>query len=169
MPPCNHPWSAVSPAHGVTVNAAGMIDADLRALPHPLTCSPPRRDLPARGLRRWRLERRRRLDLGSDDRGAATTTTAPTPGGAPKTVTITVKNAAPVGGIQRATVAKGDNVVLVVHSDVADEIHVHGYNLMQDVAAGGTARITFVADVPGRFEAELEQHGTQIADLTVTP
>jgi hypothetical protein len=40
---------------------------------------------------------------------------------------------------------------------------------MKDVAAGGTVRLTFVADVPGRFEAELEQHGTQIADLTVNP
>ena len=59
--------------------------------------------------------------------------------------------------------------MLVVHSDVADEIHVHGYNLMKDVAAGGTVKISFVADVPGRFEAELENHGTQIADLTVTP
>ena len=95
----------------------------------------------------------------------ATTTTAPVA----KTVTITVKNAVPVGGIQRATVTKGNQVVLVVHSDVADEIHVHGYNLMKDVAAGGTVKISFVADVPGRFEAELENHGTQIADLTVNP
>ena len=107
---------------------------------------------------------------GSSD-AAGTTTAHPTTTTAPvgRTVTITVKNAVPVGGIQRASVAKGDEVTLVVHSDVADEIHVHGYNLKQDVAAGGTAKITFVADVPGRFEAELEQHGTQIADLTVTP
>ena len=81
---------------------------------------------------------------GSSDAAGSTgsaTTAATTHGAdaAPKTVTITVKNAAPVGGIQRATVAKGDEVVLVVHSDVADEIHVHGYNLKQDVAAGGTA------------------------------
>jgi hypothetical protein len=94
----------------------------------------------------------------------ATTTTA-----GPKTITIVVENAAPKGGIKRATVAKGDKVVLVVHSDVADEIHFHGYNLSTDVAAGGVGRIRFVATVPGRFEAELEQRGVQIADLTVTP
>ena len=107
---------------------------------------------------------------GSSD-AAGTTTAPPTTTTAPvaRTVTITVKNAVPVGGIQRASVTKGDEVTLVVHSDVADEIHLHGYNLKQDVAAGGTARITFVANVPGRFEAELEQHGTQIADLTVNP
>jgi hypothetical protein len=103
--------------------------------------------------------------VGSTEAATTATTTAPVA----KTVTITVKNAVPVGGIQRATVAKGDEVELVVHSDVADEIHVHGYNLMKDVAAGGTVKISLVADVPGRFEAELENHGTQIADLTVTP
>ena len=59
--------------------------------------------------------------------------------------------------------------VLVVHSDVADEVHLHGYNLAADVAAGGVARIEFVAGVPGRFEAELEQRGVKIAELTVTP
>ena len=99
------------------------------------------------------------------------TTTAPqtTTTAGPKTITVVLENAAPTGGIKRATVAKGDSVVLVVHSDVADEVHLHGYNLSTDVPAGGVARIRFVATVPGRFEAELEQRGVQIADLTVTP
>ena len=80
------------------------------------------------------------------------TTTAPEPAtttAGTKTITIVVENAAPVGGIKRATVAKGDNVVLVVHSDVDDEVHLHGYNLATDVAAGGVGRSDFVADRPG--------------------
>jgi ABC-type glycerol-3-phosphate transport system substrate-binding protein len=101
-----------------------------------------------------------------------TTTTAAepttTPDGA-KTITIVLKNAAPEDGIKRATVAKGDSVNLVIHSDVEDEVHLHGYNFSADVAAGGTATINFVANVPGRFEVELEQRGVKIADLTVTP
>ena len=100
---------------------------------------------------------------------ATTTAPATTTTASAKTITIVVENAAPKGGIKRATVAKGDKVVLVVRSDVADEIHLHGYNLSTDVAAGGVGRIRFVATVPGRFEAELEQRGVQIADLTVTP
>ena len=109
--------------------------------------------------------------VATTTRPEAATTTAPatTTTAGPTTITIVVENAAPDGGIKRATVAKGDNVVLVVHSDVADEIHLHGYNLSTDVAAGGVGRIRFVATVPGRFEAELEQRGVQIADLTVTP
>jgi hypothetical protein len=75
----------------------------------------------------------------------------------------------PKNGIVRATVKQGDKVVLVVKSDVADEIHLHGYDLKTNVAAGGTARLLFTATIPGRFEVELESRSTQIADLTVEP
>jgi len=97
------------------------------------------------------------------------TTTTPAGSSTKKKITITIENATPIGGIKRVSVSKGDTVALVVASDVSDEIHVHGYNLKRDVAAGGAASIAFVANIPGRFEVELEQHGTQIADVTVNP
>jgi hypothetical protein len=74
-----------------------------------------------------------------------------------------------VGGIKRATVAKDKQVVLTVRADVADEVHVHGYDLMKDVAPGAPAVIAFKATIPGRFEAELEERSLQIAELTVNP
>jgi heme/copper-type cytochrome/quinol oxidase subunit 2 len=98
---------------------------------------------------------------------AATTTGEETAG--PEVVRIVVESGVPKGGIVRESVSDGDRVAIVVESDVADEIHVHGYDLSRDVAAGGTARIVFRADVPGRFEVELERQGVQIADLTVEP
>jgi hypothetical protein len=106
---------------------------------------------------------------------AATTTTAPTTtatptttaANAPVTIRVVVKGGKPVGGIQRATVKKGQKVAIVVHSDVADEVHVHGYDLKKDVAAGGTVRIVFPATIVGEFEAELESRGLQIVDFTV--
>ncbi|MGH3137862.1 MAG: hypothetical protein ACRDPV_15360 [Gaiellaceae bacterium] len=97
-----------------------------------------------------------------------TTTTQTTPPVDKLTeVRIVVVNGAPKGGIVRETVDKGDRVVLVVKSDVADHVHLHGYDIMRDVAAGGTARIAFRAKLRGRFEVELEDRGVQIADLTV--
>ena len=87
----------------------------------------------------------------------------------PTVVSIVVVDGAPKDGIVRQSVDKGDRVVLVVKSDVADEIHVHGYDKSTDVAAGGTARLPFTATIPGRFEVELENRGVQIADLTVNP
>jgi ABC-type glycerol-3-phosphate transport system substrate-binding protein len=98
---------------------------------------------------------------------ATTTTGTTTAANSPVTIRVVVKGGKPVGGIQRATVKKGQNVAIVVHSDVADEIHVHGYDLKKDVAAGGSVRIVFPATIVGEFEAELESRGLQIIDLTV--
>jgi hypothetical protein len=111
---------------------------------------------------------------GSDDNSSATSTTqtttteeTTTEATKPTVVSIVVVNGQPQGGIVRQTVSKGDRVVIVVKSDVADEIHLHGYDKSTDVTAGGTARLPFTADLPGRFEVELESRGVQIADLTV--
>ena len=71
--------------------------------------------------------------------------------------------------ITHKTVKQGDTVALVVTSDVADEIHLHGYDLKSNAGPGKTARIAFVAKIPGRFEIELEDHGVQIGDLEVEP
>ena len=114
---------------------------------------------------------------GSDDSGSAssteatttTETTTTTEAEAPTIVRITVVDGASQGGIVRQTVNKDDQVVLLVTSDVADEIHLHGYDVAREVAAGDTVRLPFKATIPGRFEAELESRGVQIADITVEP
>lgn len=98
---------------------------------------------------------------------AETETTTTTEAAKPTVVSIVIVKGVPKDGIVRESVDKGDRVVLVVKSDVADEIHLHGYDIMRDVAAGGTARLPFTASLPGRFEVELEDHGVQIAELTV--
>ncbi|MDT7624734.1 MAG: hypothetical protein QOF99_5635 [Pseudonocardiales bacterium] len=71
------------------------------------------------------------------------------------------------GGVSRVPVRLGSPVTLVVTSDVADEVHLHGYDRKVDVPAGGTASIDFVADQAGVFEAELESRGTQLVQLEV--
>ncbi len=59
--------------------------------------------------------------------------------------------------------------MLVVSSDVVDEVHLHGYDKSVDVTPGTPARLAFVASLPGRFEVELEDRALQIADLEVSP
>jgi hypothetical protein len=56
-----------------------------------------------------------------------------------------------------------------VRSSVADEVHVHGYDLMKDVEPGKTVTFSFPADITGIFEVELEGAGKQIAQLRVDP
>lgn len=105
----------------------------------------------------------------TDTTTTSTTAETTTEVAKPTVVRITVVDGAPQGGIVRTTVSKGDKVVLVVKSDVADEIHLHGYDKAKDVTAGGTIRLPFKATIPGRFEAELESRGVQIAEITVEP
>jgi hypothetical protein len=94
---------------------------------------------------------------------------APTPAPAVKTVRITVRDGRAVGGIARDKLEQGEQVVLVVRSDVADHVHLHGYDVMVDVAPGKPARLRFKATIPGRFEVELEDRGLHIAELEVRP
>jgi hypothetical protein len=69
--------------------------------------------------------------------------------------------------IERVDVDLDERVVLVVRADVADHVHLHGYDIMSDVAPGQPARIAFRATIPGQFEVELEDRRQQIAQLTV--
>lgn len=84
-------------------------------------------------------------------------------------VQIVVKGGKPVGGIRNVTVAKGRRVMLFVTSDVADEVHLHGYNVMRDVAPGEPAQLTFRATIVGTVEVELEQRGVPLARITTKP
>jgi hypothetical protein len=98
-----------------------------------------------------------------------TTSTATSTPAEPAVRTINVVNGQPEGGIKTISYDKGDQVRLKVSSDVADEIHVHGYDLMKDVEKGGSVEFSFAASIEGRFEIELENAGTQIANLEVDP
>jgi hypothetical protein len=94
------------------------------------------------------------------------TTAPPPPPPPPAQVRIVVRGGLPVGGPRRVTVSRGRRVVLTVTSDVSDHVHLHGYDLMQDVGPGMPARIDFRATRPGTVEAELEDQGVQIARIT---
>lgn len=81
--------------------------------------------------------------------------------------TIEVREGRPVGGIARIEVDEGGEVHITVTADVEDEVHVHGYDLMEDVAPDAPAEFSFTADRPGRFEIELEERELQIGEFTV--
>jgi len=83
--------------------------------------------------------------------------------------TIVIKNGEPVGGIAQLTYNKGEEVRFKVDSDVSDEVHMHGYDIMKDVKAGGSVSFDFPATIEGVFEAELEGRKEQILELTVNP
>jgi Cu-Zn family superoxide dismutase len=84
--------------------------------------------------------------------------------------TIVVENGEPVGGIEELEYSAGEQIRFKVTGDEAEEIHVHGYDLMEDIpAGGGTVEFDFPAEIEGIFEGELEGQGTQILELRVNP
>jgi hypothetical protein len=101
--------------------------------------------------------------LKKDDSSKTTSNT----GG--KVTTIVIKHGKPVGGIADLTYNKGEQVRFKVDSDVSDEVHMHGYDIMKDVEAGGSVSFDFPATIEGVFEAELEGRKEQILELTVNP
>ena len=72
------------------------------------------------------------------------------------------------GDTGRVPVAVGTQVTLVVTSDAADDVHVHGYDLTADLAPGTPAEISFDATIPGVFEVELHEAGTALLALQVS-
>jgi hypothetical protein len=98
---------------------------------------------------------------------APTTTQAEPPG--PQRVVVVVRNGQPMGGVKHAEIDQGSEVLFIVRSDVSDHVHLHGYDLLADVAPGQPARIRFRATQPGVFEAELEDRVVPIAELEVRP
>jgi hypothetical protein len=87
----------------------------------------------------------------------------------PAVPTVRVVDAKPQGGVKKLDFDKGDQIRFKVVSDTADEIHVHGYDLMKDVEEGGSVSFSFKGSIDGRFVVELEDHGEQIAELDVAP
>jgi hypothetical protein len=112
----------------------------------------------------------------SNDRTTATTSSSskqpPSGDGKPARpaiTTIVAKNGKPVGGIAEISVNEGERVRFKVDSDVSDEVHMHGYDIMKDVEAGGSVTFDFPATLEGIFEAELEGRKEQILELRVNP
>jgi hypothetical protein len=101
----------------------------------------------------------------------ATETTPTTTASEPEAtrILVEVRDGRPVGGVRRAEVERGERVVLVVRSDVADHVHVHGVDIFQDVAPGAPARLQFRPQAPGVLEIELEDRHLLVAQLEVRP
>lgn len=94
---------------------------------------------------------------GGDDGGTGKT----------DTITISVANGKVDPPTHRQQVAQGDTVKLVVTSDEADEVHVHGVDLEEELTPGKPTTITFVAKDPGIYEVETHESGLQLVQIEV--
>ncbi|MCO1654243.1 hypothetical protein [Pseudonocardia humida] len=103
---------------------------------------------------------------GCSSTGPSAATPATAPDGTLR-IEVGYAGGAVAGGVVRYAVPVGSTVELVVASDVADEVHLHGYDRSSFVTAGASTAIRLDADLPGVFEVELEQRGVPLAELQV--
>lgn len=101
---------------------------------------------------------------------AETTETTPPKPPEPEIPTIEIRDGEPVGGVERLRYRKGGDVVFRVRSDeTTGHVHLHGYDVLKDLEPNGTVTFEVAADVDGRFEVELEDTATVIAEVEVLP
>jgi hypothetical protein len=101
--------------------------------------------------------------------GSASSSASGTPSaGTQQRIEVTVAGGKASGDTGRVQVAMGTSVTLVVTSDVADEVHVHGYDKEAELSPGQPSEIQFDATIPGVFEVELHHAGTVLLRLQVS-
>jgi hypothetical protein len=84
------------------------------------------------------------------------------------TLALTVAKGKVTGDTGRVKVPLGSRVRITVTSDVADEIHVHLYDLKQEISANQPGSIEFTADKPGVIEVELEHAKLPLTRLAIS-
>ena len=85
-----------------------------------------------------------------------------------QTIMVNVVDGAPEDGVQRAQVDVGSVVALMITSEVTEEVHVHGYDILRAVSDGRPAHFAFNAEIPGVFEVEFEGSGRLLLQLEVS-
>jgi cytoskeletal protein RodZ len=93
---------------------------------------------------------------------------SPSPSASVVTISAAVANGKVTPATQQYDVPVGSTVHFTVTSDVADEVHLHGYDIEKKVAAGGTVVFDFVADQTGVFEVETHTTNLTLFKLSVS-
>ena len=92
-------------------------------------------------------------------------TETPTPTPTPKPKPPLLKG----GKVTRLEFKEGDTVKFRVVSPVAEEVHIHGYDIAKDLEPNKEITVSFPATIEGIFEIEYEHAGEQIGQLRVNP
>ena len=92
---------------------------------------------------------------------------APGGAGTVRTVEVAIAAGSVTPAPARIEVGRGATVRVTVTSDVADTVHVHGYDREFLVRPGETAGIEFVADDAGLYEVETHDQELQLFQLVV--
>lgn len=86
-----------------------------------------------------------------------------------KTFELVIKQKELVSGSETLKINEGDQVVIKVTADEAEEFHIHGYDNFVDLLPNQQKELKFTANLTGRFIFELEKSKTDLGALEVSP
>ncbi len=103
---------------------------------------------------------------------SADSSSAPAPSASPSdeevvTITVSVRDGKVTPKPSRVEVPLGSQVRLQVTSDVDDTLHVHGFEVEEDLEAGRTTTIELQPDQPGLYEVETHETELELLQLAV--
>ena len=101
---------------------------------------------------------------GADETPTAEPTETPTQTPTPKPQPPMIQP----GEVTKLEFTEGEDVVFRARADEPSEIHIHGYDIEEEIGPEPT-RISFPATITGIFEIEIHDTGEQIAELRVDP
>ena len=106
----------------------------------------------------------------SGDTGG-TTDEPPTPPPAAPVPTIRIQGDALVGEVEQIDVSTGETVRFRVVADQPWDLHIHGYEVEDQIVPGTPLEISFPAEIEGAFEAEVHGAAAEfpIAEINVSP
>ncbi len=84
-----------------------------------------------------------------------------------ETIEVTIADGEVSPPFDTYEVAQGADVRIEVMSDIADELHLHGYDLELEVEPGELAVLEFTADIEGEFELDTHDLGLPLLQLEV--
>jgi hypothetical protein len=87
----------------------------------------------------------------------------------PKVFDLVIRRGRVVSGPPVIQVQQGDDLVIHFTPDVADELHLHGYDLHAKMRPNETTTLQFSATRTGRFGYELHRAKTELGALEVYP
>ena len=92
----------------------------------------------------------------------------PAPAG-PKVFELVVEGGKLAAGPAVIKVTEGDEIVVRITTDKADDLHLHGYDVHAHLKPGAATELRLVANRTGRFEYELHKSHVDLGVLEVHP
>lgn len=100
------------------------------------------------------------------DHAVATSAPSPLPGEPHVEIAIAGGQVSPPSGWLE--LRKGQTITITITSDVADEVHVHGYDLKAALTPGKPVTLRFEVNMTGVFQVETHESKLVLTQLAVT-